>query len=44
MVALEISMNGKIAYTVGVGERGMMTAEVGWAAIDQKSGTTFEEH
>lgn len=44
MVALEVSINGKVAYTIGVGERGMMTAEVAWACIDQKSGNRFEEY
>src|SRR6476659_5716820 len=43
MVALEVSVNGKVIYTMGVGERGTMGVEVAWCSIDGSSGNKFEE-
>jgi hypothetical protein len=43
MVALEIRINGKVAYTIGVGARGTLSANVSWVHVDRKAGPPHEE-
>jgi hypothetical protein len=42
MFALEISVNGRIIQTIGVGDRGVISAGVNWDRIDQASGNVTE--
>lgn len=43
MVALEVSVNGEVVCTAGVGARGILSAEVKWLCVDRKIGDTVEE-
>ena len=43
MITFEISINGKLLYRTGVGEFGMLTAEVMWARIQQRPEMVHEE-
>jgi hypothetical protein len=43
MVAFEILVNGESVYTIGIGDRGMLTADVQWVHVDRKAGSTYEE-
>jgi hypothetical protein len=42
MRGLQVSLNGQMLYTVGVGEFGIMRAGVDWARIAQNKGTIYE--
>jgi len=42
MRGLEVSVNGAVLYTVGIGEFGMLSAGVEWARIAQNRGTIYE--
>ena len=42
MLGLQVSLNGKCLYTIGIGDFGMMNAGVDWARIAQNKGTIYE--
>jgi hypothetical protein len=43
MAAIEVFVNGELVSTIGVGERGVMHAMMGWISVDRNDGTRLEE-